>query len=149
MRVVQDPQRAINFLFLSLVTVTRFVNIVFQRGCMFSLSSLIASSCPLSPSHPAKEGLVILTEFMHQFWSRVRKVDRKRKTQRCKKRWRKIYFGKLNSVDKMSFAWVQWLRRNTRPTFTYQLFIDMQQATSKFNSLKWQWFVIPHDHMGC
>ena len=64
--------------FFSLVIVTRFMNIVFQRGYMFLLSSLISSSCPPSPSHPAKEGLVVLIEFMHQFWSRIRKLDRER-----------------------------------------------------------------------
>ena len=66
------------FFFFSLVIVTKFMNIVFQKGYIFSLSSLISSSCPPSSLHPAKEGLVVSTEFMHQFWSRIRKVDRER-----------------------------------------------------------------------
>lgn len=43
---------------------------------------------PLSPSDPAKLGLVFLTQYAHPFWSRIRKMNKAIQGQRCKKRKR-------------------------------------------------------------
>lgn len=58
--------------FSCLAIVTRSIDIDFQRECVFSLSSLVSHPAPF-PSCPAKEVLVLLTEFMHHFGLKYRK----------------------------------------------------------------------------
>lgn len=120
-RVPRGPQILCSFSYL--VLVTRFIGIVFQRVCMFSLSAQVSVPPPF-PSHPAKEGLVLLTEFMHRFWSRIqKKMDKERQGQRGKKR-RRTCSGKLILVHKIRrFAGGQGLKKKKMPTVIYQLFI--------------------------
>lgn len=62
---------------------------------MFSLSSLVPVPSPF-PSHPVKEGLVLLTEFVISFGLLIEseKMDEERQGQRGRKR-RRTYSGKL------------------------------------------------------
>lgn len=81
---------------------------------MFSLSAQVSAPPPF-PSHPAKEGLVLLTEFVHQFWSRIQKtMDKERQGQRGKKR-RRTCSGKLILVHKIRrFAGVQGRKKKKK-----------------------------------
>jgi hypothetical protein len=77
------------FSVLLFVIDTRFVSRIFHRT-LFSLSYLIL---PISLA-PINESSVLLTQFIHRFWSSIGKIDEERQEQKDKKR--NICFGKLN-----------------------------------------------------
>ena len=86
--VVWGPQRPTDFLFLLTFGDGDKIYQYWLSKSMYDLSSLISSPHPLSPSDPAKLGLVFLTQYAHPFWSRIRKMNKAIQGQRCKKRKR-------------------------------------------------------------
>lgn len=103
-----------------LVIVTGFIDIVFQIVSMFFLFSLVPVPSPF-PSHPVKEGLVLLTEFIIRFGllTASGKMDKERQGQRGRKR--RTCSGKLNLVHNVrSFAGVRRTQeKNPKKPYCY------------------------------